>query len=88
VRFSYGPTTNPPLGRPWFANGRLVAGVMVPFALLFVRGIECGAAWLPERWREGAAWSVLAALLTAASVSEAILTTPVVRSAYNFFHLP
>jgi hypothetical protein len=88
VRFSYGPTTNPPLERPWFANGRLVAGVMVPFALLFVRGIECGAAWLPERWRERAAWSALAALLTAASVSEAILTAPVVRSAYNFFHLP
>ncbi len=88
VRFSYGPTTNPSLEHPWFANGRLVAGVMVPFALLFVRGIECGAAWFPVRWREPVAWAVLAALLGAASVSEAILSAPVVRSAYNFFHLP
>ena len=61
---------------------------MVPFALLFVRGIERGAAWLPERWRDRGAWGVLAVILAAASVSEAILTAPVFRSAYNFFHLP
>jgi len=88
LRFSYGPTTNPSLDRPWFANGRLVAGALVPFALLFVRGIERGAAWLPERWRERTAWAALTAVLAAASVSEAILTAPVVGSAYNFFHLP
>ncbi len=88
VRFAYGPTTNPSLASPWFANGRLVAGTMVPFALLFVRGIERGAAWLPERWRDRGAWGVLAVILAAASVSEAILTAPVFRSAYNFFHLP
>jgi hypothetical protein len=88
VYFSYGPTTNPSLARPWFENGRLVAGAQVPFALLFVRGIERGAAWLPEPWRERAVWMVLTALLVSASVSEAILTAPVVGSPYNFFHLP
>jgi hypothetical protein len=88
LRFSYGPTTNPSLERPWFANGRLIAGALVPFALLFVRGIERGASWLPERWRERAAWTALTALLVASSLSESILTAPVVHSAYNFFHLP
>jgi hypothetical protein len=88
LHFSFTSTTNPSLERPWFANGRLVAGALVPFALLFVRGIERGAAWLPERWRERAAWTGLAALLAAASLSEAVLTAPVVRSAYNYFHLP
>ncbi len=88
VRFAYGPTTNPSLDQPWFANGRLVAGALVPFALLFVRGIERAAAWLPERRRELAAWLALAAILVATSISEALLTAPVLRSAYNFFHLP
>jgi hypothetical protein len=88
LRFAYGPTTNPSVEQPWFANGRLVAGAMLPFALLFVRGIERGVAWLPERCREPAAWAALSALLAAASLSEAILTAPVTRSAYNFFHLP
>lgn len=88
VRFTYGPTTNPSLERPWFGNGRLVAGATVPFALLFVRGLESAAGGLPERWRMRGAWTALALILAAASVSEAILTAPVLRSAYNFFHLP
>jgi hypothetical protein len=88
LRFSYGPATNPSLARPWFANGRLVSGALVPFALLYLRGIERGAGFLPERWREFAAWAALAALLSVATASELFLSAPVFRSAYNFFHLP
>ena len=88
LRFSYGPGTNPSLERPWFANGRLVAGALVPFALLFVRGLEQAGALLPVRWRERAAWTALGGVCAAASLSEAILSAPVVASAYNAFHLP
>jgi hypothetical protein len=88
LRFSYGPTTNPSLERPWFANGRLVAGALVPFALLVVRGMEQGVVLLPGRWRARAAWAALGGVCAAASVSEAILSAPVVASAYNAFHLP
>lgn len=88
VRFTYGTTGNPSPERPWFANGRLVAGATLPFALLFVRGIERGSAALRAAWRERAAWAALALILAAASLSEAILTAPVLRSEYNFFHLP
>jgi len=88
VRFSYGAATNPSLERPWFANGRLVSGVLVPFALLFVRGIERGAAALPECWRERGAWTALGAILAVACASEALLSAPVFGSPYNFFRLP
>jgi hypothetical protein len=88
LRFSYGPTTNPSLERPWFANGRLVAGALVPFALLVVRGLERAAAALPERARAAAAWAALAALCAVAAVSEAHLLAPVLHSPYNWFHLP
>ena len=87
LRFSYGPDTNPSLARPWFANGRLVAGALVPFALLLVRGIEVGALQAPVRWREPAAWAALGSVCAAATLSEAILSAPVVASAYNAFHL-
>jgi len=88
LRFSYGPETNPSLARPWFANGRLVAGALVPFALLVVRGLEVACARLPERARAAAAWSALAALCAVAAISEASLLAPVLRSGYNAFHLP
>jgi hypothetical protein len=88
LRFSYGATTNPSLARPWFANGRLISGALVPFALLFVRGIERGAAALPERAREPGAWAALAAILAVMSVSEGLLAAPVFGSPYNWFHLP
>ena len=86
LRFSYGPATNPSTLRPWFANGRLVAGALAPFALLLVRGIEVGASLAPARWRERAAWTALGGVCAAATVSEAILSAPVVASSYNFFH--
>jgi hypothetical protein len=88
LRFSYGAATNPSLARPWFANGRLVSGTLVPFAWLFVRGIERGAGALPERAREAGAWAALAALLTVIVVSEALVSAPVFASPYNWFHLP
>src|SRR5262245_30116085 len=88
LRFSYGPTTNPSLERPWFENGRLVSGALVPFALLFVRGIEQATSALPERWREGGAWAALGAVLAVALASEALLSAPVLASPYNFYHLP
>ena len=88
LRFSYGPGTNPSLARPWFANGRLVAGALVPFALLVVRGLEVGAGLAPARWRTRAAWAALGSVCAAATVSEALLSVPVVASAYNAFHLP
>ena len=88
LRFHYGAATNPSLARPWFANGRLVAGALLPFALLFARGVEVGAAVLPERWRERGAWAALGLVCAAATLSEALLSAPVVASAYNAFHLP
>jgi hypothetical protein len=88
LRFSYGAATNPSLARPWFANGRLISGALVPFALLFVGGIERGAAALPERAREPGAWAALLAVLAVAALSEARLSAPVFGSPYNWFHLP
>jgi hypothetical protein len=60
----------------------------VPFALLYLRGIEEATCRLPAGWAARAGWGVLGALVALALVSEAVLTGPVFSSLYNGFHLP
>jgi hypothetical protein len=86
--FQFHATSNPSAQRPYFDQGRLVCGALVPFLLLYLRGIERVAARLPARARRGAAWGGLAAILTLATVSELALAWPVFASPYNWFHLP
>jgi hypothetical protein len=86
--FVFGESTSPSAGYPFFVQGRLVAGVLVPFALLYVRGIEELAGRLPARLAAAAAWATLSCVGLLALVSELLLTRPVFRSAYNGFHLP
>jgi len=83
------PETGPPSAeRPYLAHGRLVAGVLAPFALLYVRGIEVAVQPLPPRARGAAAWAVLLAVCAVAVASEALLLREVLGSAYNWYHLP
>ena len=86
--FHFPERANPSADFPYFVEGRLIAGVLVPFALLYVRGIEVATSRLPPAWRGRAGLAALVAVLALASVSELQLVRPVLRSAYNGFHLP
>jgi hypothetical protein len=86
--FVFHETSSPSVDYPFFVQGRLISGVLAPFAWLYVRGIEEGARRAPERLRSGLAWGALALVVAVALVSEAWLTVPVFASAYNGFHLP
>jgi hypothetical protein len=86
--FHFPERNNPSASFPFFVEGRLISGVLVPFALLYVRGIEVAIARVPEFWRAIAGWGVLAAVGGLALASELALTRPVFLSAYNAFHLP
>jgi hypothetical protein len=72
---------------PYFASGRLIAWILVPFGLVLVRGIGFGCAALPLRLRNVAAWSLLIALLVFATAIDVALARPVFASRYNWFHL-
>ncbi len=86
--FEFHETSNPPVHHPYFVQGRLISGVMLPFALLYVRGLEVAVSPLPARWRSRAAWGGLAALLALVAVSEWSLSRAVFASSYNWFHMP
>jgi hypothetical protein len=86
--FVFHETSSPSSAYPYFTEGRLISGVLVPFALLYVRGIEEATARLPARWAGRAGWALLGAVVAMAAFSEVVLTAPVFRSDYNWFHLP
>ena len=86
--FVFDATTNPPASRPYFIQGRLISGVLLPFLLLYVRGFEVATARLPAHAARTLAWAAILALALAISISELTLAWPVFGSEYNAFHLP
>jgi hypothetical protein len=88
LAFVFAGTVHPSPDYPFFSNGRLIGGVLVPFCLLLLRGLEFGTGFVPEPMRPWVGWSVLAGVLAVAFVSEITLAAPVFASAYNAYHLP
>jgi len=86
--FVFGEDTSPSAAYPYFVQGRLISGVLVPFAWLYVRGIEVATARLPGALANRVAWALLLAVVLLAWISEIVVTRPVFASAYNGFHLP
>jgi hypothetical protein len=88
LAFVFDATTNPTASHPFFVQGRLVSGVLLPFLLVYVRGIDAAVSRLPARASQPAGWLLLLALAVAVCASEACLLGPVFASEYNAFHLP
>lgn len=81
-------TSNPSADLPYFVQGRLISGALVPFLVLYVRGVEVATERLPQRVAAPVAWSCLALVAAVVVGSEATLHARIFESAYNLFHLP
>jgi hypothetical protein len=88
LMFAFTDATNPSAERPYFTQGRLIAGALVPFLLLYLRGIQVATSRLPGRWAAVAGWACTAAVVAVVGASELHLTRDVFASPYNWFHLP
>jgi hypothetical protein len=88
LAFVFDETTNPPASRPYFVQGRLISGVLLPFLLLYARGISFAASRLPARAGHAAGALLIGALALAITASELALAWPVFASRYNLYHLP
>jgi len=86
--FVFGADTSPSAAYPYFVQGRLISGVLLPFGWLYVRGIEVATARLPGALASRVAWAVLLGVVLLAWISEIVVSWPVFASAYNGFHLP
>jgi hypothetical protein len=84
MRFDFGTFYYPSRDKPFFASGRLIAGVILPFLFLYVDGLHrilsklrCASALL-------FAVGIIVAVIT---VSEVVLSWLVFASPDNWFHL-
>jgi hypothetical protein len=84
MAFDFGACQYPSQAHPFFTSGRLMTGALVPFALLYVYGLDRALAWTKSAWP---AALVLAGLLFFVTVSEVDINSRAFASAYNWFGL-
>jgi hypothetical protein len=84
TRFDFGPCFYPSRELPYFVSGRLIFGVAIPFAILYVGGLSFlwtklagKASFLP----------VLVGLAVVLTLGELLMTIPVFSSQYNWLRL-
>jgi hypothetical protein len=85
LAWDFGDFFFPSREHPFFTQGRLIAGQLLPLMILYVEGI----AFLLRRFA-GATGTIIAVVLIAVAmlVSEAAARAPVFSSAWNWFHVP
>jgi branched-subunit amino acid transport protein len=82
LQFDFGACINPSRERPYFFQGRLMLGALIPFATLYVYGLS--------RLLRNQSGLVLRAIGTIAifiSVSDLLANRVAFSSAYNWFHM-
>jgi hypothetical protein len=83
IVFDFGNCFYPSPAYPFFTSGRLMSGALVPFALLFVFGLDRVLGFVK---RDCARLSVLGVIMLAITISEVVLSVPAFASQYNWFH--
>jgi hypothetical protein len=84
MRYDFGQCFYPSRKQPYFTSGRLIAGTILPFLMLYIDGLQRILAKLRCASCLLIAVSIIVVAIT---VSEIILTLPVFASPYNWFHL-
>ncbi|MBN2019547.1 MAG: glycosyltransferase family 39 protein [Sedimentisphaerales bacterium] len=84
MRFEFGEFVYPSCEYPYFTSGRLIAGTIVPFLVLYIAGLH----YILSKFRLASRLLVIVVIIAAViTISEIILTWPVFSSPYNWFHL-
>jgi hypothetical protein len=68
---------------PYFTSGRLMLGVLVPFLLLFVYGLDCALKKLSDFVK----FVILAAFILFMLATEITVDWPIFPNPYNWFHM-
>lgn len=84
IAFDFGDCEFPSRAHPLFTNGRLMSWALIPFFLLYARGLEKVLGWRGNPWPPLAGLMTIVVIIT---VSQIQLSWPAFSSLYNFFHL-
>jgi len=82
ARFEFADWGNPTRAHPYLTEGRLVLGVLLPFVVVFVRGLALASARLPA----AAAWGLLGAWIAYVSLTDWLLAAAAFASPWNWIH--
>jgi hypothetical protein len=82
LQFDFGACINPSRARPYFFQGRLMLGALIPFAMLYVYGLS-----RLLRNESGRLLGAVGAIAIIISVSDALANRVAFTSAYNWFHM-
>jgi hypothetical protein len=74
----------PSRAHPYFTSGRLMLGVLIPFLLLYLYGMDCALSRIKNRWAKPL---VLAGLVLFMLISEIVTDRMMFSNAYNWFHM-
>lgn len=85
IIFDFGYGHNPSRERPYFTAGRMILGVVIPFMLLFLFGLESILCRLNFRFARIAALAVMVLFML---TTEVAVDWHVFSNEYNWFHLP
>ncbi len=81
LQFDFGACINPSRERPYFFQGRLMAGAMIPFAVLYVYGLGRILRWPPL------VLPTIAGIAAIITISDFFAKSLAFASAYNWFHM-
>lgn len=84
VIYNFDQCPNPSRDYPYFHQGRLMLGALIPFLLLIVYGLDR----LLYRVGTKTKFLVLGAIIAAMLTSEIVVDWPAFSNPFNWFHLP
>ena len=82
LQFDFGACINPSRERPYFFQGRLMLGALIPFAMLYVYGLS-----RLLRNESDLVLGAIGAIAIAITISELLANRVAFTSAYNWFHM-
>ena len=84
IRFDFGDSVYPSRSEPYLWSGRYITGVLIPFMIVYVYGLDLALRWTRRTWP---LLATVVIIVTAVTVSEIRINRPVFSSDYNWFHL-
>ena len=82
LQFDFGRCINPSRERPYFFQGRLMLGALIPFAMLYAYALN-----RLLRARSDLVLGAVTAIAIAVTISDFLANRVAFTSAYNWFHI-
>jgi hypothetical protein len=82
LQFDFGACINPSRERPYFFQGRLMLGALLPFATVYVYGLT-----RLLRNKPNLVLGTIAAIAIVITLSDVLANSVAFTSAYNWFHM-